>query len=110
VLRRTLTASALVLAAGIGLAGCAAPHDSTGRVTVTIDSDAATGQRYLVKVKDAQGQTVESERLASGQSSAFAGVPLGPITIRVAGWCTLHATVVDGTPVSATLGPSGCSA
>jgi hypothetical protein len=109
VLRRTLIASVLVLAAGVGLTACTAPHDSTGRVTVTIDSDAAAGQRYLVTVKDAQGQTVESERLASGQSSAFAGVPLGWITIRVAGWCTLHAKVVDGTAVSATLGPSGCS-
>jgi hypothetical protein len=107
---RTVLASVLLVAAGLGLAGCTAPHDSTGRVTVSIDSDAASGQRYLVTVRDSQGQKVESERLSSGQSSAFAGVPLGRVTIRVAGWCTLHATVTDGTPVAAHLGPSGCSA
>jgi hypothetical protein len=109
VLRRPLALAAVACLAGIGLAGCASPHDSTGRVTVSLSQDAAPGQRYLVKVKDFQGQTVEHERLSAGQTSEFAGVPLGKVTASVSGWCKVHGTLSTGEVLHFTLGPSGCS-
>lgn len=101
----------LALAAGLAVAltGCSV-HDSTGRVSVVVSTDAATGHRYDVEVLDASGQLVEHETMVPGQSSDFAGVPLGRITVRAGGLCRVHATLHVDEVVHATLGPGTCHA
>jgi hypothetical protein len=107
VLRRTLTAAALVLAAGVALTGCAV-HDSTGRLTVHLSADAAAGRNYSVRVYDAQAQRVEQQYVFAGQSITFAGVPLGKVTVRATGYCPERTTVGYKSAASVTLSTAGC--
>ncbi|PZF58058.1 hypothetical protein DEI81_15065 [Curtobacterium sp. MCBD17_013] len=99
----------IALAAGLvtGLAGCSV-HDSTGRVSVDVSTDAAQGHRYNVQVLDADGQLVEHQSMLPGQSSDFAGVPLGRITVRASGLCTLRTTLHVDEVVHVRLGTGDC--
>jgi hypothetical protein len=107
VLRRSLTVSAVVLAAGLALGGCAT-HDSTGRLSVTLSSDAASGRNYSVRVYDTQGQRVEQQYLFAGKKVTFAGVPLGKVTVRATGFCPVKTTVSYSSTASVDLSV-GCS-
>jgi hypothetical protein len=104
-LLRPLAVTAVLL---VALTGCAV-HDSTGRVSVQVSSDAAQGHRYTVQVLDADGQLVEHQTMLAGQSSDFAGVPLGQVTIRAAGLCSLHTTLAVDEVVHARLGTTHCT-
>jgi hypothetical protein len=107
VIRRLVPAAAVLVAAGLLLTGCAV-HDSTGRVSVSLSSDAAQGERYTVKVYDEQRQMVEHQSMLAGQTADFAGVPLGKVTVRAAGLCAVHTTVAYDAVATVKLGTSGC--
>jgi hypothetical protein len=107
VLRRSLSIAAIALVVGTALTGCAV-HDSTGRITVTLSSDAAAGHHYTVKVFDAQRQLVEHQSMLAGQTADFAGVPLGKVTVRAAGLCAVHTSVSYDTVAQVRLATTGC--
>ncbi len=93
-------------AAALTLAGCGA-HDSTGQITVTVSGNAAQ-RPYEVKVFAATGKLAEHQRVFPGGTAAFAGVPLGEVTVRAADLCTQHATVSNGSVATVTLTTTGC--
>ena len=93
-------------AAALTLAGCDA-HDSTGQITVTVSGNAAQ-RPYEVKVFAATGKLAEHQRVFPGGTAAFAGVPLGEVTVRAADLCTQHATVSNGSVATVTLTTTGC--
>lgn len=93
-------------AAALTLAGCGA-HDSTGQITVTVSENAAQ-HPYEVEVFAATGGLAEHQRVFPGGTAAFAGVPLGEVTVRAADLCTQHATVSNGSVATVTLTTTGC--
>ncbi|MFZ7086741.1 hypothetical protein [Curtobacterium sp. RRHDQ10] len=105
--RRSLSLTAIVLVAGTALTGCAV-HDSTGRITVALSTDAAADHHYLVEVFDAQHQMVEHQSMLGGQTADFAGVPLGAVTVRAKGLCAVHSTVSYDAVAHVRLATTGC--
>lgn len=103
---RPVLAAGVVLAAAVGLTGCGA-HDSTGRISVSVSSDAAD-RPYEVKVFDASHQLVEHQRVFPGGTADFAGVPLGMVTVRAGDLCPVKATVTFDAVASAKLAPGTC--
>lgn len=106
-LRRSSSIAAIAVVAGVTLTGCAV-HDSTGRVTVTLSSDAAAGHHYTVKVFDEQHQLVEHQSMLAGQTADFAGVPLGKVTVRASGLCAVHTSVAYDAVAQVRLATTGC--
>jgi hypothetical protein len=106
VFRRVSSVVVLGLAAGLALTGCGA-HDSTGRISVSVSSDAAD-HPYEVRVYTEAGQLAEHQRVFPGGTADFAGVPLGKVTVRASQLCPQHTTVAGGTVTRVTLSSSGC--
>jgi len=98
----------LVLAAAsvLALAGCASP-DSTGRVSVTVSTNAAD-HPYEVRVFASTGKLSEHQRVFPGGTADFAGVPLGEVTVRAGDLCPQRTTVTTGAPAEVTLTTTGC--
>ncbi|MEK6344764.1 MAG: hypothetical protein V4737_13115 [Curtobacterium sp.] len=105
-LRRVATSLVLGVAATLTLAGCGA-HDSTGQITVTVSGNAAQ-RPYEVEVFASTGKLSEHQRVFPGGAAAFAGVPLGEVTVRAADLCPQHATVSNGSVATVTLTTTGC--
>lgn len=97
----------LGVAAVLTLTGCGA-HDSTGQLSVTVSANAAD-HPYEVKVFTAEtGKLSEHQRVFPGGTASFAGVPLGPVTVRAGDLCPERATVTDGSVAEVTLTTTGC--
>lgn len=100
------TSLVLGLTAALTLAGCGA-HDSTGQITVTVSGNAAQ-RPYEVEVYASTGKLSEHQRVFPGGTAAFAGVPLGEVTVRATDLCPQDATVSNGSVAAVTLTTTGC--
>lgn len=105
-LRRVVPAFVLGAAVVLTLAGCGA-HDSTGQISVTVSSNAAD-HPYEVRVFASTGKLSEHQRVFPGGTAAFAGVPVGKVTVRASDLCSKRATVTNDGVARVTLTTTGC--
>jgi hypothetical protein len=89
--------AALLTAAALPLSACSSAPDLAARVVVRV-APSAHPERYDVHLAQAKGDFRSTFRLESGQTRTVA-VPVGWLTVRVAGLCVVPAPASGTTTV-----------